>query len=285
MDSKIKYILGGVAFLSVGAILLLQGCSQQIPPLSAVIVPNPGAAALPTDYVNNFENGSLNVNLNLLGYPSGNSSSVTELVPNGSSSGGGSSFTPGFWSVNTYGGPGSSPNTINHPFLVPNAVSDATDSSGYAIHIGWPSAPVTCIAVGGYEADQLTCSLGGSNTYYDATPFTGVAFYYNILPDDTTTYRQFEVSTINTVSAFNHFHFLMPNGSSSGWKAVTVTWSQLVYPGFGPNSGLITTPGPTGNLNHFVGLQWAWSDNAQGSIASPVTNLSDFWVDNVQFLP
>lgn len=245
------------------------------------------APPLPSDYISNFEDNSIYVNRNLLGYPSLTGAAVTQLVPNGSSSGS-SSFNPGFWSDATYGGPGAAPNVINNPFLLPNAHPDATDSSAYAVHIGYASAPVTCIAVGGYEADQLTCTLENnpSNPYYDATPFTGISFYYNILPDDTASYRQFQVETINTGAPnYNHFHYMLPNGSSGGWQAVTVTWSQLVYPGFGPNSGLITTTGALGNLNHFVFLQWQWSDNAQGSAGAPVTSLADFWIDNVQFQP
>lgn len=288
-----KYILGGIAFLGLGAVILIQGCASQVPPLSAVVVPNPGAAALPPDYIDNFENGSVNVNPHLTGYSSG-SGAATQLVPNGSSSGSSSSFIPGFWTDATYGGPAAAPNTINSPFVVANAVSDATDSSNYAIHIGWPAAPVTCIAVGGYEADQLTCHVNGSNPYYDATPFTGIAFYYNIPAADTSTYRQVQVWTINTGSPnYNHFHYLLPNGSSGGWKAVTLAWNQLTYPGYGPNSGALTTTAVTvsggvtyqGNLNHIVALQWQWSDNAQGSAGAPVTNLSDFWIDNVQFTP
>jgi hypothetical protein len=281
-----KTLLGSIAFLGLGVALLMQGCASQIPPVAAMVTANPGAAALPSDYISNFENGSVYINANLLGYPNPNASSVTQLVTNGGGGGSSSSFSPGFWSVATYGGPGGS-NTVNSPIVIANAVPDATDSSNFAVHLGLAAGPITCIAVGGYESDQLTCKLENSATipYYDATPFTGISFYYNIRPDDTSTYRQFQVATINTTAAFNHFHFLLPNGSSGGWQAVTLTWSQLTYPGFGPNSGAITTTGLTGNLNHFAFLQWQWSDNAQGSLGAPVTNLTDFWIDNVKFTP
>jgi len=293
VNNRMKNILGGAAFLGLGLFLLVQGCSNQVPPISAIVVPNPGAAALPSDYISNFENNSIYVNRNLLGYPPLVGASVTQLSPNGTASGSSSSFSTGFWSLATYGGPAAAPNVVNNPFLLPNAHPDSVDSSNYAIHVGLANGPITCIAVGGYEADQLTCTLENnpSDPYYDATPFLnggngGIAFYYNILADDTSTYRQFQVETINTGAPnYNHFHFLLPNGSSGGWKAVTVTWNQLTYPGFGPNSGAITTVGPTGNLNHFVFLQWQWSDNAQGSVGAPVTNFSDFWIDNVQFIP
>lgn len=300
--NKLKFLLGGITFLGTGIFVLLQGCSTQIAPVTAMVVQQ--APPLPSNYISDFENNSIHVNRNLLGYPSLTGSAVTQLVPNGSSSGSSSSFNTGFWSDATYGGPGAYPNVINSPFLLPNAHPDATDSSNYAVHIGYASTPVTCIAVGGYESDQLTCTLENNptNPYYDATPFIngGIAFYYNILPDDTATYRQVQVETINTAAPnYNHFHYVLPNGSSSGWKAVTVFFASssspvtFSYPGFGPNSGAITTTGPTtvagtvypANMSHFVLLQWQWSDNVAGSAGAPVTSFADFWIDNVQFIP
>jgi hypothetical protein len=270
---------------------------------------------LPTDVINNFETDSVYCNPDLLGYQS-SISAVTQLAPNGIYS----VPKPGFFAINSYGGPPGAPNTFNSNFVVPNTVPDATDSSNFAIHVGWPTGPLTLIATGignGYESDQLTCYLqdNPSNLFYDATPFLdggngGIAFYYNIPADDTNTNRAFQIATINTTAAFNHFQCLLPNGPSGGWQAVTFTWKQFNCP-FGSCNGALTTTGPVGNMNHIPFIQWQFSDNQKGqgvtlpggAPASPATfiypqsgggsvtvvygpeTFTDFWIDNVQFIP
>ncbi len=252
-----SFILTG---LFVTSLWLSQGCTGKIPPLAEIIPTS--TPTLPPDVVSDFENGSINVNPGLT-----------------------NSYN-GYWSDATYGGPAAAPNTVNSPFVVSNTVADATDSSNYAAHLGYPGGPLTLIAVGGYEADQLICHPVNnvSNPYFDATPFTGIQFNYNFPPDDTNINRAFQIATINTVAAYNHFQKLLPNGSSSGWKAVTLTWSQFACP-FGSCNGALTTTGSTGNLNHIVFLQWQMSNNVQGSVAAPVTTYTDFWIDNVKFTP
>lgn len=284
-----SFILAG---LFVTSLWLSQGCTGKIPPLANLVLTS--TPTLAPNVVSNFENGSTSVNPGLTG-----------------------SYN-GYWSDATYGGPPAAPNTINSTFVVSNTVSDSTDSSSYAVHIGFPSGPVTLITTGignGYESDQLTCHLvnSGTNPYYDATPFRGIAFYYNFPSTDTNSNRAFQIATMNTVSAYNHFQVLMTNGSSSGWKPVTYMWPQFVCP-FGSCNGAMTTTGASGNLNHIAFLQWQLSDNVKGQAvtlpgtlspnpgasasttfiyagAPPVTvvynplTYTDFWVDNVQFVP
>jgi len=85
------------------AVFLGQGCVENIPPLSSVMVT--ATPTLPPNLISNFENGSVTVNANLL---------------NGNK---------GFWQASTYGGAGAtlvsggittitSGNTLNNPFLV-----------------------------------------------------------------------------------------------------------------------------------------------------------------------
>jgi hypothetical protein len=298
------------------AIGLFQGCSNNVPPVSAVVGIQP--TPFPTDLISNFENDSIYVNSNLLGYQQANVA-VTQVVPNGNPPSS-AVVKPGVWSDNSYGGVPSQPNTFNNPFVVANTVPDATDSSNYAVHLGFPSGPLTLIATGignGYEADQLTCTLENNpnNKYYDATPFTGISFYYNIPADDTNTNRAFQIATINTTANYNHFQHLLPNGTSGGWQAVTYMFATDFVCPFDSCNGALTTTGPLGNLNHIPFIQWQFSNNVKGSSvtlpgaapASPATfvypqptqtpqvppvtvlygpeTYTDLWVDNVKFVP
>jgi hypothetical protein len=288
------FILAALSFCLISTSCRINGnlSAPGLIPTTATVTATITLTPVPTlapDFISNFENGTVGVNPNLTG------------------------STNGFWTVNTFMGPPAAPNTIDFgSFVVSNSVPNSVDFSNFAIHVGWPSAPITLIATGGYEADQLTCLLeGNSGTYFNASSFTGIAFDYNIPADDTNTNRAVQVATINTVTLYNHFQYLLPNGSSGGWKAVTLVWNQFNCP-FGSCNGALTTTGSSGNLSNIAYLQWQFSDNLAGQAvtlpgtftdSNPITftytsggspsvtvvygpeTFTDLWVDNVQFIP
>ena len=263
-----------MAAILAGALWTMEGCSGKIPPMAAVLQP---AVSLPPDFISDFETGKPVVSPTLL-----NSNN-------------------GVWRAATFGGSALAPNVINGPILVPNTVSNATDSSKYAIHI---FASLLANGTGcGYESDQLDCPLyhSNTNTYYDASSFTGIQFMLNIQPDDNNSHPVFQVVVAETEpppaesgtaggtclqgpcgsTCFNHFQYLLPVNpgvGTGGWTTISLNWAQFSL-AFG------SLPyGLSYYLNHVIFLQWTFSNNAQGYPGYPA-NTTDFWVDNVQFLP
>ncbi len=295
MKRRVQFFLCAGCFLATLGLVLIQGCSNQIPPVSSVVAQS---TPLPSNYISNFENGSVTVNPNLLGYPPViPTGPVTELDPNGSPA-----FRPGVWVLTTFGGPPGASNAVNSTFVVPNTVADSVDSSTYALHVG----PVTLIAAGKYESDQLLCHLvtTPSNPYFDATAFTGIKFYYKIQSSasasvtDNNTNRVVQIAIDQTLPAdggpggtcpppdsncFNHYQVKLPNTSTTvggvdQWAVTQFAFTAFASPGY----GTVTPPGLANHKTKFLFIQWQFSNNAQGTPA-PVTTETNFWVDNVQF--
>jgi hypothetical protein len=272
-----------VPLMAAGAAFLGQGCVQSVPPLASVVATS--TPTFPPDLVSNFEDGSVKVNPNL---------------ENGRN---------GYWIARTYGGAGATlvsggvttvttGNQVNEPFVVPNAVPDATDASRFAAHIFAP-----LIAAGAYESDQLACyPLGGAAEpgypYYDAGAFPGgIRFLINVPADDTNTYRVLQVAIDQTLpagepggacapttvcSCYNHFEAALPAGSTAGWVAISHPWSDFTVPSC---PGSVTPAGLDKHLDRIIFLQFLFSSGSQGSTSSPVSTTTDFWVDDVRFLP
>ena len=240
-----------------------QGCNGKIPPLSNVLAVAP--TPLPSYFISDFETGKIGLNTHLQGYVGGN------------------------WAAATYGGSTAAPNAVDAIFVLPNP----GDGSNFAAHVfGVMTDP------GGtqYPSDQLGCFLSdnSSTPYFDASLFTGIQFDINIMPDDTNNFtrgRIFQVATDATVpppqipggraggrctqgaNCFNHYEYSLP-GPTGGWITLTLTWAMF-------NQAYGTTYGPLSNhLDKFILLQWQFGDNGAGTVT-----YTDFWVDNVQFLP
>lgn len=300
---RVLFLIFAGCLSAAAGLVFIQGCTNQVPTIAAALgsVPTP----LPSDFVSNFENGSVTVNPNLQGYPPViPTNPVSQLVPNGSPA-----FKPGVWVLTTYGGPPGASNAVNSPFIVPNTVGDSVDSSSYAIHVG----PTTLIAAGKYESDQLLCHLvtTPSNPYFDASAFNGIQFYYKIQSaasasvTDNNNHRIVQIAIDQTLppdggaggtcsygdnNCFNHFQIQLPGGSTTTagvdqWVVATYNWSAFSVPYGTSQLSDQPTPHLSNHLNKFLFIQWQFSDNMQGSLAAPVTTETNFWIDNVQFLP
>lgn len=274
-----KWLL--VPFLSVltlsGVLILNQGCNGKLAPLPVVLAPAP--TPLPIGFISDFESGTTGLNPHLPG--------VTSSM---------------FWRSTTYGGTAASPNKVNTIFVVPNTVPDAMDSSSFAIHV---FAPLLATGIGnGYESDQLICPLydAATRTYFDASAFSGIQFLINIQADDTNTDPVFQIAIDQTEpppalqgaaggtclagsECNSHFQISLSSAVTvhNAWQPVSVLWGGF-NPAFAPNP---ITPTPvylTDHLNRIIFLQWAFSNNVLGTIP-PVVTYTDYWVDNVQFLP
>jgi hypothetical protein len=292
---KIKYLLLSIAGLFLAALstaFLGQGCVESIPPLSAVVVT--ATPTLAPYVISNFENGSVTVNPNL------------------------ANWSKSYWQASTYGGAGTcisgcvttvtetptitacvtmvtAANTINNPFIVPNTVPDSTNSSGLAVYVFAP-----LIAVGTWESDQLKCRLntdtsGTQYPYYDASAsFTGIQFLINIPANNTSNHRVFQVAIDQTLpvtelggtapttacSCYSHFEVALPSGSTGGWTLVSHPWTDFIDP-----CGSIMPAGLENHLDKIVFLQFSFSSGTQGTTCSPESTYTNFWVDDVRFLP
>ena len=257
MKTKIIGCSGLVCVLLTSILWMSQGCVGGVPPITAFVVT--ATPTLPVDYISNFETGTVAINPTLRNV-------------NG---------FPGSFTVNTYGG-GAFPNTVNNPFVL----SNPGNGSNYAIHILCQLS-----STGAYEADQLVCTLtsGAPSYYYDASSFTGIQFDLNILPDDTSTHRVFQIGTDVTTPAsatggtcspvancYNHYQATLPSGSTGGWVTKTYNWNQITYPGYGNNNG----PDISTHLNKILFLQVSIDNQASVTISK-----TDIWIDNVKFLP
>ncbi len=264
------FLTSSLLVVALSAIFwVLGGCSAKLPSIGSILAP---ASPLPSNYISDFENNKPTLNPLLQGGSSGN-----------------------IWRAATFGGPGNAPNKVNFPIVAPNTVADATDGSLYAIHVF-----ATLIAAGtgcGYESDQLVCPLyhGDTNTYFDASAFTGIQFLINIGSDDTNTNPVFQVVVAETEpppaldgtaggtcvqgpcgsNCFNHYQASLGGVTKGSWQTVSLTWAMFNSPFNAPPFNL------TYYLKHVIFLQWTFSDN----VPSGITTNTDFWIDNVQFLP
>jgi hypothetical protein len=229
----------------------------------------------------------------------------------------------GAWSVNTYGGDPA--NTVNgglsaaicndpgNPCFIspipPSPASLAVNGSGFAAHIFGP----LYILAGKYESHQLIGRFRNSatNPYFDARPFSGLQCDVYVSSADTNLlpYLQIGIDRTTPPSAgvggiclgtqcYNHYAYGLTNlGTNPGddplgnraplagpdcsnpcrdtWVRLTLPWNRFAQT-FGTNHGPL--------VNHrekFLLIQVIFSnDNVAAS-----TNYTDFWVDNIEFLP
>lgn len=120
---------------------------------------------------------------------------------------------------------------------------------------------------------------------YDATPFSGIKFYYKCGNGDKAIKRRFAIGTAPTLPAsdggtcsdqcYNHFGLdLGPTGGE--WVQKTLSFADAKREsGWGAP---VTPPDLTDHLKEFVTIKWAHSaNNAAG------TYTIEYWVDEVEF--
>jgi hypothetical protein len=268
---------------------LSEGCNGTLPALPQVV-----ATPLPSGYISDFDNGTLNMNPSLL---------------NGNG---------GYFLSETYGGAPGHTNEIDGSTTPNILVPDPGDGSRYAVHVYGPQSdplPTT------YPAMEVFGFLKNtSNNLYDLTqtPFTGIRFDVKILPysaaggvtvGDNNPQKRFAIACAPMVPpttyqggicppnfSTNCYNYFWAPGNlpttnpavNDGWKPVSFLFTQFRadagygnYPNYYMNYS--NTNGTLNTGNNFFKTQalfllWKFGDNGAGG-----NTYTDFWIDNVQF--
>ena len=199
---QIPLLLAAAACLSgCGAVWVNQGAKNE-PLVDGLRDPSLAKAkvvvAPEQKLISDFENGSIDVNPKLL-------------------NGGG-----GSWNAYTYGG-----NTINNPFVV----DGGANGTQKAVHI---FGALLNKGDGQYPSFTLTAKLRSSGLY-DASPFSGIGFYYKCPPTDTTPYHKISIPIAATSptsgggtctdGCYNHFGFDLKGGPD--WEKLKLPFSAF----------------------------------------------------------
>ncbi|HVZ79312.1 MAG TPA: hypothetical protein VHE12_00775 [bacterium] len=263
MKPNFKVLLPILAF---GGLLAFWGCQTQIAPLTAYTAPN---SAPNYTRVCNFETAVVGASSD-----STNSSLFEVGVP------GNTVQTAGSWAIiNNF------PANENANMFIAAGGAAGTPQ---AAHI---SGAVTDLGDGTYPSigfeGYLDTASGAPHNAYNMSFFTGVKFYVNFMPSDTTPSRFFYIPTTQeakppqgdctaATGCYNYFGYTFPAGSSNGWKQYSFQFDKDLVTSYGvkpvPNS-------LTGvNLTQVLGLLWqVGRQNVAG-----VSNV-DFYVDEVYF--
>ncbi|HXL72687.1 MAG TPA: hypothetical protein VN963_03595 [bacterium] len=265
MKSNFKYFL---LALSAAAAIAAVGCQTSVPPIGAYPAPS---TAPNYSLVNNFE-GNFNsqpstfTNTNLFEL------NTTSNVVN----------SPGTWTA---------PNNVP-TYATENMTIEGPGAAGtaFACHVTGtvtdPGDGVTypqIVLIG-----VLDAAPPKQYNAYDGSFWSGVQFYVNIAPDDTTTYRYVNIPTTQEAKSiafsagkcvgstcYNYFGYSL-SGLAPGWQKVNVSFSQMTNIA---TNFQTTPPTFTGmNLQQILALQWVEGrNNVKG------TSTADFWVDEVYF--
>lgn len=284
---------GLLALLVFFSAWMSEGCHGTLPAIPAVV-----ATPLPSGVISNFSNGTLNMNPTLEGGDGG------------------------YFISETYGGAAGEANMIdgsNTPdILFPNP----GDGSAYAVHI---YGPITDITPTGYPDMALygflknnTSNLPNSEWYdcsFSGMPltFTRIRFDMNIGADDTNTQTLFGVGSSLQVppttapggtcppnfsnNCYDYFWANYKNGTCTsfltssypiypgirghGWQPVTFLIGSLAGGGYNGNATSNSLGSLPENSKEALFLIWKFSDNG----TAPFDSYTDFWVDNVEFVP
>ncbi len=250
------------AVFTAGILWLSQGCNYKIPPLAAAV-----ATPQPNNVISNFTNGSLVMNPSLKG------------------------FDNGYFQQITYGGAPGLTNMINGSLTPKILETNPGDGSAYAVHLSGAQYDYCATGAGSstYPAFFLYAFLSNNpvkHYKYDLTPFQGVSFNINVLPDDgvilgTSTQdpnyqRMFAIGVAQQTPPTNDpggicpppfgggggncYDYFWGNGTAlpsslvgAGWQPVTFLFSQLQTAGWGALSiSSLTTP-CNGNITYTTG--------------------------------
>lgn len=257
MKNKNKLRVLGPALLLLAGL----GCSGKVPPIAAILPPS--LPPLPANYIDDFEDGDLNINPRL------------------------TNSLNGFWANTTY-------NQTTQTFLVTAPVP--SNGSVNAIHLFG-----TYIDPGNssYPAFQLQAYLRNDGNFYDASSFTGIMFDWNcptystaggVTTGDNSNQRFFCLAVDRTtppsqgggcsgtpIPCYDHFSFSLPD-TAGLWTSQNITF--LGYPSV-PNSMYSQNGSYTmlpSDLQQIIFLLWTnRSNNVAGNYRA------EFWVDNVRF--
>jgi hypothetical protein len=196
--------------------------------------------------IGNFDDGSTKMNPKLFGSNSGT------------------------WTNFTYGG-----NTINSPFVV----AGGANGTPMGVHI---FGTLNNKGDGTYPAFTVQGKLKESG-YFDASPFSGVRFYYKCPGADKAPARRFAITIAPTLPSsnggtcatdcYNHFGADLSMGD---WSRMSYAFTDLKrQSGWG---SAVLPPELNEHLKEFVGFEWAHNaGNTAGSYAI------DYWLDEVEF--
>jgi hypothetical protein len=266
MKLNFKYFLLAVP---AAAAVIVVGCQTSVPPIGAYPAP---ATAPRYSLVNNFE-GNFNSQPSTF-----TNTYLYEIYPPGNIV-----QSPGSWTAPN--------NNTTYETETMTIEGPGADGTALACHI---TGTVTDPADGKtYPQILLIGSLDASPpkkyNAYDGSFWSGVEFYVNIAPDDTTTYRYINIPTTQEApstsfgagtcnagrTCYNYFGYSL-SGLAPGWQKVYVSFSQMTNISTNFQS---TPPTFTGvNLQQIIALQWVEGrNNVKG------TSTADFWVDEVYF--
>ena len=245
MKTTTKLWAAGFALLLAGSLGAIQGCAGKVPPIAAILPPT--LPPLPANYIDDFEDGDLNINPRL------------------------TNSLNGFWANTTYG-------QTTQTFLVTAPVPG--NGSANAVHL---FGTYIDSGGGGYPAFQLQTYLRNDGNYYDASSFTGIQFSWNC-PSDDNSYQRFFCLAVNRttppsqgggctgtpIPCYDHFSYTMPN-TAGLWTSQSVTFSAM----YNQYNSYAMLPS---DLQQIIFLLWT---NRSNNIAGNYT--ADFWVDNAQF--
>lgn len=174
----------------------------------------------------------------------------------------------GLWSVSTYSG------TIDTPFIVPGGAN----GTPMAAHVSG-----TLLGNNTYPSFTLTGKLKPSG-YYDASPFTGIRFYYKEPSDDQAAGLRFSVPIASTVPISSggictdgcNNNFGVDLSKTDNWVKKDLAFGDMKR-GAGWGS-VVSPPDLTDHLREIVDIDWSnGSGNAVGTFKI------DYWVDEVEF--
>jgi len=274
-----------LGLLAVSALWFSQGCTAKAPAAPVFAIPPP--VGLPNNVIDNFEDGNINMSVDLKGDASLPSTVTSYTVPT-DATGLSTAHTVvvppvplGSWVASSWAG-----NTVNTPYVFTGA-STANDgvilstgalgTKGYCRLFGLINDPGNAT----YPAYQLEGKFNGLTpshgaNAYDASSFTGVQFYLNVSSDDTCPSRRFNIANIWTLppseggngfctACEDHYGAMLPAGPTAGWVLKTYTFTSLSRQNF-LAPATIPNNMPVSMFTDFVKLELQFGrNNATGS--------------------
>lgn len=241
--------LGGLALF----LWITQGCTtKQNTPTTATFFdplpsPTPTSTPLPSNWIDDFEDGNLNMNPTL----------VNSLN--------------GFWQAFSWAG---NETNINSAVESPGA-----NGTNRMMHV-WGTLVGGGTGFPGFTLRGKFRTLG----LYDATSFTGIRYYYRTASTDAAANRLFQIAVAQTTppsdggtctaTCFDHFRVVLTNTAGS-WTFRSHNFSTITQAGWGTP---VSPPGLLNHLDEVVFIQWIHDHN------NDVGSWSiDYAVDEVEF--
>lgn len=218
------------------------------PPLPS---PTPTPLPLPPNVIDNFEDGNP-LNLNPMNPSLTNSNN-------------------GFWQVFSWAG--------NETNITGEVVGPGANSTALAAHVFG-----TLVGAGsGFPGFTLRGKFKSSG-FYDATPFSGIQYYYKTAASDAAVNRLFHIAVSQTTppadggtcaaNCFDHFRAVLGN-TGGAWTFRSHNFAAMSQAGWGTP---VSPPGLVNHLDEITFIQWIHDHN--NDIGSWWI---EYWVDEVEF--